>query len=169
MATTQARSHSVLFDSTAPWLLDEHGFAPIHYSAASGDVPLLSSLFKNGKFSGSIQFHPDLVDGEGNTPLHHAVQRGQIEAVTFLLSEGCSPNAQNLAFETPVDLAARLKSPEILRLLLAQPNVSKDAQDANGNTPLMTSCLSKNVETANVLIDMVGALFGFIHIFLLRF
>ena len=59
----------------------------------------------------------DPQDIDGGTPLHYAVSDVQLPIVEALLRAGADPAIETDAGDTAYDLAARVDSPEITRLL----------------------------------------------------
>ncbi len=73
---------------------------------------------------------------EANTPLHLAVNQGDLAAVQSLLAKHDNPEKKNKSGRTPLSCAAEKGHPDIVKALLANPNVKPDTLDNNGRTPL---------------------------------
>lgn len=67
------------------------------------------------------------------TLLHEAVNHRQVDMVLFLL-KFISPNVVNKEGFTPTHLAARKGHTQILRLLLADPEMDPNKRDTSNNT-----------------------------------
>jgi ankyrin repeat protein len=65
------------------------------------------------------QADTELVDIDGMTALHHAAESGEPAAVQLLLEKGAKADAKDSSGETPLDLARKKGSAEVIRLLEA--------------------------------------------------
>lgn len=126
--------------------LDECGFSPLHYAAASGkDV---ENLLGSGA-------NVELCDKLSNTALHWAMLGGCVSAISALVQHGANINKQNNDGETPLHFAAGITSPasaDCVQYLLqagADPNIAS----TNGHTPLHYAACSGNVGVVRKLIE----------------
>ena len=89
---------------------DRRGSTPLHWACFRDSEVALSYLLAWG---------PDLnlQDVDGNTPLHLAIQHIDKQATThvvrFLMMRGADQKKLNEQLETPIDLLADVKSPEL--------------------------------------------------------
>ncbi|KAK2037554.1 ankyrin, partial [Colletotrichum somersetense] len=60
----------------------------------------------------------DVRDSEGNTALHTAVANGKLVVVLRLLSYGADPNVENAIGWTPVHVAVRMGSVDLVEALV---------------------------------------------------
>ncbi|XP_053325489.1 ankyrin repeat and SOCS box protein 14 [Spea bombifrons] len=92
---------------------DARGWTPLHEAAVQINKNILEMAFKSSSHSAG---EPRTARGE--TPLFLAVDSARLENVTFLLSNGCDPDAKNDADESPLVTAIRRGSYDIASLLL---------------------------------------------------
>ena len=121
--------------------VDSNGRAPLRLAvdmnewelvkvlADAGSDPFMAAV--DGKTSGEIAINKgadairavfsgraiNAKDGSGNTILHYAARVGRPEAITLLLELGAAKNAQNIAAESPADIALRWNKRENAALL----------------------------------------------------
>lgn len=105
-----------------------NGAMAIHDAIWAGQTAAALALIPAYK---AVGFNPD---GKGNGyPIVMAIRNGNSAVVRALLQAGLDPNSPAFAAEPLTVLAARLKRPEILQLLL-QAGADKTARDASGKT-----------------------------------
>ncbi|XP_046566195.1 serine/threonine-protein phosphatase 6 regulatory ankyrin repeat subunit A-like [Haliotis rubra] len=91
-------------------------------------------------------------DSDGNTALHFSSLSDEPhshEVIQALLEKGADVRIKNKKGETPLHCAARKKCMECVELLL--PLLSVNAQDGDGNTPLLCNFLSAKPHSHKVL------------------
>ena len=87
-----------------------------------GDIQTVSTCLQD-LFSIEHKFH------KGHTPLHEAVRARQKAVAEFLLAQGANINSNNEYWETPLDVARKVKAPELATLL--ERSGGKTATDAS--------------------------------------
>jgi len=135
----------VLTDNSADMnVLDEIGWAPIHYAAERNQIRIVKMLIergadvklKNRSGSSPLNFaagHPcnsemveilianganvNIKDAYGNTPLHDSVYSGGLKIVETLIKNGAEVNAKNKDGKTPLKLAVEDNRKEVAELL----------------------------------------------------
>ena len=70
-------------------------------------------------------------DGSSTTPLHTAVIHGAVDVCRLLLRSGADPNARRRGRETPLMLAGRHGSREVVEMLIAR-NANCEWRDGRG-------------------------------------
>jgi hypothetical protein len=99
----------------------------------------------------------DTVNSHGETLLHRAVEHNDAVSVAALLHHGANPNRQNYPFkQTPLHLAARCDSPEIL-LALIKAGADVNACDWGNETPLYYAVEKGNKEEHIPILIAAGA------------
>lgn len=91
----------------------------------------------------------------GQTPLLVAARIGHTEICRELLRAGAQPQLEDALFrQTPLHRAASNGKAEILKLLLAQPDIDIDAQcPSNGYTPIHEAIRHGHAESAELLFE----------------
>lgn len=89
----------------------------------------------------------------GNTLLHQAVQEGDLAKVQFRLGKHDDPGRKNSKGQTPLDLAVEKGHVEIVKVLLANPNVRPEVADNNGRTLLHHAVEKGDVEIVKAVLD----------------
>ena len=87
----------------------------------------------------------------GNSSLHQAVQEGDLTALQGLLKH-VDPGMKNKRGQTPLDCAVEKGNLEIVKALLANPNVRPDMADKNGRTPLSHAVEKGDLEIVKALL-----------------
>lgn len=171
-----------LQDIPDAWLnnLDRHyQFAPIHASAATGNVKALEYLLKKGANiniqSGELETpliiacskdHREFAlvlleqgcdiysqDDEGKTALHYCTDsENLLPVLTQLLDKGADINQPDNDGLTPLHIAAKHNEPQIVQVLL-QRGANMNLQNEEGNTPLMVACEEDNNQIVKDLIE----------------
>lgn len=83
------------------------GSFPLSIAATRGDTNDIRALLEGGAYINAVGEH-------GYTALHDATAQENIAAVKVLLEWGAVPNVQNDFGDTPLDIARRRNSPELL-------------------------------------------------------
>ncbi|XP_039478411.1 serine/threonine-protein phosphatase 6 regulatory ankyrin repeat subunit A-like [Oreochromis aureus] len=123
--------------------------SPLHLAAYHGHCGALEVLL-------SSLLDVDVRSPEGCTPLILACSRGHQECVSLLLHHGASPMTRDYIHQqTAIHTAAVNGHPECLRLLLNNndQHIDVDAQDSNGQTPLMLAVLSGHTDCVYSLLS----------------
>ncbi len=97
----------VLTDVNQSGLFDNF---PLSVAATRGDIDDIRALLEGGAFVNAAGEH-------GCTALHDAVAQGNIAAVKILVEWGASLNLQDDFGDTPLDIARRRNSPELLAVM----------------------------------------------------
>ncbi|CAG11131.1 unnamed protein product [Tetraodon nigroviridis] len=97
----------------------------------------------------------DACSPEGRTPLSLSCSRGHQDCVALLLHHGASPMTRDYTHKkTAMHAAAMNGHQECLRLLLSHSqHLDVDAQDINGQTPLMLAVLNGHTECVYSLLS----------------
>ena len=99
--------------------------------------------------------------GYTGTSLMMACKEGHLEVVRLLLSSGADVNAavrmHPFCGQTSLMIAARQGHLEVVRELLREQDIEIEAEDSEGNTPLMEACAGGCVEIVCLLMSQ-GAL-----------
>ncbi|XP_068109808.1 ankyrin repeat and SOCS box protein 14 isoform X1 [Hyperolius riggenbachi] len=109
---------------------DDRGWIPLHEAAAQKSQKILEITFKSSSYSAWEQ---ETLKGE--TPLFLAVDNCRPENVSFLLLNGCDPDAKNHAEESPLMTAIRHGCYDIAAFLLRY-NASVNLPCADNRTAL---------------------------------
>ena len=92
--------------------VNKTGWAPLHYAASAGNVPIIALLIENSAYI-------DAESPNGTTPLMMAAMYGTPEAVKLLLLEGADPTLKNVQGLTALKFAERGVRPDAVELLAA--------------------------------------------------
>ena len=82
-----------------------------------------------------------------------AVNRDDGNTVTRLVQRGFDPNSRSPEGQTALHLALRDQSPQVVQALWSIPALDIDADNANGETPLMLAALRGELEWARRLLE----------------
>ena len=129
---------------------DNHGTAPLHMVARSGDVDVAKALIEAG-----ADVNARNVNYEGdadNSPLHLAIHAGHGDLARLLIEAGADVQAGNHAGNPPVQVAAFAGLPEVITLLV-EAGAPVNVHDQVGDTPLHDAALQGRVEAARVLLE----------------
>jgi len=85
--------------------------------------------------------------------LHLTIQNGHAESVKFLLSNGANMTFLNKSNHAPIHQCVLSKKPDILRLLLEDPNVDIHLGGELGASALHYCAYHDNLECAQVLVE----------------
>ena len=92
--------------------VNKTGWAPLHYAATGGSLPILSFLLEQHAYI-------DAESPNGSTPLMMAAMYGTPEAVKLLVDAGADPLLKNQQGLTAIDFARRASRTESVDLLAA--------------------------------------------------
>ncbi len=92
--------------------VNKTGWAPLHYAATGGHLPILSLLLENHAYI-------DAESPNGSTPLMMAAMYGTPQAVKLLVEAGADPLLKNQQGLTAIDFARRASRTEAVDLLVA--------------------------------------------------
>ena len=99
-------------------------------------------------------------DNYGDTPLHLAVKNNRVEVVSYFaglstnIHDGKMLNARNAVGESPLFIAARNGSTNILKILL-DSNADPNAENSEGVTPIIISAKFNQKEAVSILLRYV--------------
>jgi hypothetical protein len=126
-------------DSQEPWLM----------AARNGDVEALRQLSTSGWHSNTC------ADRHGSLAIHWAAGRGHLEAVKYLVSEGCAANIPvtkgRRCRKQPLHWASRVGANHVVDWLLGQHCVSPNDVTKDGSTPLHFAVYGGNLSTVQLL------------------
>ena len=92
--------------------VNKTGWAPLHYAASSGHLPIIAMLIENSAYI-------DAESPNGTTPLMMAAMYGTLEAVKLLLQEGADPTLKNVQGLTALQFAERAVRPDSVEMIAA--------------------------------------------------
>jgi len=107
-------------------------------------------------------FDVNQADDKGIFPIIWAACRGNLAFLTFLLSKGVSPNAIDMAGNTPLNIIAKhpgsssiemLTNYNMVSELLKISSIDVNANGSNGHSPLLDFCLKSDFNTASLLLE----------------
>ena len=143
--------------------LNAMGQTPLHIAAALGRADLVAELLRLGaKANASVGVSAPLLErgaaadaraNGGWTPLVIAGENGHVAVLRELLKHGADVNARAKDGRTALHGASYKGRTELVRELLKHPAVHINAQDADGLTPLMETCLKGHVMAATLLVE----------------
>lgn len=129
-----------------PYTMDTDGYNALHLAVKSGVFEIVKSVV-------SVMSNLDTKTLHGDTSLHIAINYQYTSIVTFLLTEGASPNIVDSDNEfSPLHYAVGWNNIHIVSMLLekhADPNV----QDIYGNTPLIYCIKEDDVKCFDYIIS----------------
>ena len=93
--------------------VNKPGWAPLHYAATKGDIPMIELLLDNDAYI-------DAESPNGTTPLMMAAQYGTPSAVKALLDAGADPNLKNGLGLSAIDFANRVSRADVAEAIARQ-------------------------------------------------
>ena len=90
--------------------VNKTGWAPLHYAASSGNLPIIALLIENSAYI-------DAESPNGTTPLMMAAMYGTPEAVKLLVDEGADVLLKNQQGLTALEFAQRASRPDSAELI----------------------------------------------------
>ena len=117
---------------------DNVGNTPLHLACRSSSADVVKLLIKDRNCTVN-----DVVNDKGELPLHLACSRCfSVEAIE-LVSIGCDVNRQDNVGNTPLHLACRSSSADVVKLLIKDRNCTvNDVVSDKGELPLHLACNS---------------------------
>jgi ankyrin repeat protein len=85
--------------------------------------------------------------------LRDCASSGDVDGVNHYLSLGANINSMDSYLNAPLHLAANYGHVDVVRALLAHPNVKIDLQGWGKSTPLHFAGLANKIDVARILID----------------
>ena len=92
--------------------VNKPGWAPLHYAATKGDVPMIELLLDNDAYI-------DAESPNGTTPLMMAAHYGTIQAVKALLDAGADATLKNQLDLTAIDFAQKVSRKDVAEAIAA--------------------------------------------------
>lgn len=123
----------------------ENDITPLMVASAKGFVPIVTKIVEKGA-------NVHAANEDENTALHMAARRGHLQVVDILLDSGANPMSRNMWGETPLIYAAEEGGLTTVKRLISRPDVEVDAEDAEGQTPLVSACLTGQPEVVRTLL-----------------
>jgi ankyrin repeat protein len=93
--------------------VNKPGWAPLHYAATKGDIPMIELLLDNDAYI-------DAESPNGTTPLMMAAQYGTPTAVKALLEAGADPSLKNGLGLSAIDFANRVSRADVAEVIARQ-------------------------------------------------
>lgn len=112
---------------------DLTGNSLLHIAAKYNAASALPWLLRSTAAGGDV----DAADQLGNTALHYAADGVHVELAALLLRHGADANAANRRLMAPLHFAVDKSRPRLVELLLTTGRADANAQDFQGNTPLI--------------------------------
>ncbi len=149
----------LLLNKADPDLKNLNGDAPLHLAVKAGYI-------EGAKLLLSMKANPDILDAKQNTPLLLVVPPAhRLEMIKLLLSFKANPALMDAQGNTPLHKAVMQPSGgeysdagEIVNTLI-QAGAPVNAQNANGDTPLILCARTEHYEYAKSLIDAKADIF----------
>jgi uncharacterized protein len=91
--------------------VNKTGWAPLHYAASSGNLPIIAMLIENSAYI-------DAESPNGTTPLMMAAMYGSPEAVKLLIDEGADVQLKNVQGLTALQFAQRADRANSIELIV---------------------------------------------------
>jgi uncharacterized protein len=91
--------------------VNKTGWAPLHYAASSGNLPIIAMLIENSAYI-------DAESPNGTTPLMMAAMYGTPEAVKLLIEEGADVQLKNAQGLTALQFAQRAERANSVELIV---------------------------------------------------
>jgi ankyrin repeat protein len=109
-------------------MIDEHGYAPLHYAVTAGSLDITALLLNHGAAV-------DQASRDGLTALHLAAMAGHLAITELLLQADASVSLLNASGYDALKCAAQTGSHEIVSLLISR-GVDANVPAEDGNTAL---------------------------------
>ncbi|GAB1210639.1 hypothetical protein APSETT445_009434 [Aspergillus pseudonomiae] len=126
-------------------IADSAGLTPLHLAAMEGHARLVTLLLGSPTGSG---VNINMTTREGETALHLAVKHHRPEVVQVLLCptrrHALQVDAQDWLGRTALHLACERNRRDLVEMLV-QAGAQLEIRDLEGQTPLHTACLGKNM------------------------
>jgi ankyrin repeat protein len=133
-----------------PYLKDAAGQTPLHVGAAYAQPSVFKALIESLPKESLNQ-----MDNQLETPLWIALENGSVELMGLLIRAGANPNFKNPETgQTVSHLAARRGYNDMLTALSQYRSVNFNAQDNNGDTPLLQAVQSGRTAAVEALLAL---------------
>jgi ankyrin repeat protein len=131
------------------------GATPLHEAVKSGKLGVIKLILQNGA-------DINAQDAKGNTPLHIAAPIREHAAVLQLLLEyGANPNLRDAYGDSPLHVLITLnRSPEIVKVLLANNKIDVAMRNIKGQTPLFIAVHENRVALIPLLLAARSDIFA---------
>ncbi|APR98948.1 ankyrin repeat domain-containing protein [Wolbachia endosymbiont of Folsomia candida] len=141
---------------------DNYGITPLHRASSMGNLEIVQYLIGYVEKI-NLDKLSEFVNTENNygiTPLHSAVESGKLDIVEHLVGKRANVYAENKGKETPLHIAAKRRSWEVVKYLIKhveETDLDKlsefvNAKDNNGITPLHSAVESGKLEEIKYLV-----------------
>jgi ankyrin repeat protein len=135
---------------------DSEGKTVLHVAAQSGHVEIVDALLQRN-------IDVNALDDHQWTPLHLAAHEGQLDVIQLLLEKGADFLAKN-RHDTVLHQAVSGNNPEVIKSILNKMKekcgddsqawyAAINAQDTDGDTPLMWAADGGKIEAAQILLN----------------
>ncbi|CEJ91348.1 hypothetical protein VHEMI07066 [[Torrubiella] hemipterigena] len=130
--------------------INSEGVSPLSAAAAAGNEAIVKMLLEHSPNLLQLETQPTL----GNAPLMQAIEGQNPAVVELLLKSGASLAVRNSAGQTPLIVAAKFPSTEVVKTLLdAAGRIDLDEADLDGRTALFFACWFERKETLDLLLE----------------
>ncbi|KAG8236294.1 hypothetical protein J437_LFUL016074 [Ladona fulva] len=136
---------------------NKYGITPLHFAARNGRLDTVKYLIDDKKADFNVK------NNDGSTTLHLAVKNGHLDTAEYILEKGADILARN-NHDTVLHQAVSSGNEEVVRLILKkikewfypdsqQMYKGMNAQDTEGDTPLMWAAETGKTNVAKILIE----------------
>ena len=143
-----------LYDVAQSWikakydveLRDSYERTPLHYACAQKHCNIVDLLF-------GCSINKEAKDCDGKTPIFFACENKRSEILEYLISKGCKVNVYDNNKKTPLHYASEKGYLPIVKILLSNKEIDKNAKNIYGETPIMAACIAGHFEIVKYLIS----------------
>ncbi|TAL53607.1 MAG: ankyrin repeat domain-containing protein [Pandoraea sp.] len=107
--------------------VNKHGWAPLHYAAASGHDDIVKLLLDHSAYI-------DAASPNGTTPLMMAARSDHVSTIQLLLDQGADPTVKNQLGMTAADFARQFHYDDLAKALEQQEQVVLDRRKASAGS-----------------------------------
>lgn len=129
--------------------INSEGISPLPAAAAAGNEAIVRMLLEHSPNLLQLETQPTF----GNAPLMQAIEGQNAAVVELLLKSGASLEVRNSAGQTPLIVAAKFPSTDVVKTLLAAGKMDLDEADLDGRTALFFACWFGRKETVDLLLE----------------